>query len=194
MQRMRGRGRWALPVLLAHALYGSAGSAHSGLPAEPTLPQDLFKSPAPGKDGMRVVLTPKSQGKALEVAAPASSAIPGPAGAQTAVPGSVAKSVPRTAGRSRLSQVGCLAALNATLRACLGCSRPCLVKAFRYHCAALPLACRRACLHWETRPVVALHPPLRLWRPRRRPPRRSCLRAHRPLPRSGCPLRDAAAR
>lgn len=138
---------WALALLLPRELYGCTHCAHSDLPAGPTLPQDLFKSPAPGKDGMRVVLTPKSQGKALEATAPASTAIPGSAAAQTAVPGSVAESVPRTAGRSRLSQVGCLAGMNTTCRACLGCSRPCLVKAFRYHCVALPPACRHACLH-----------------------------------------------
>lgn len=60
-----------------------------------SLLQDFFKSPG-AKDGLRVTLTPKSA-KAKTPAAP---------GAQEAAPASAAKSVPRTAGRSRLSQVG----------------------------------------------------------------------------------------
>ncbi len=57
--------------------------------------QDFFKSPG-SRDGLRVTLTPKS----------AKAKTPAAAATQEAAPASVAKSVPRTAGRSRLSQVG----------------------------------------------------------------------------------------
>lgn len=64
------------------------------LPAAAAALQDFFfKSPAVPSDGLRVVLTPKSKG-----------VTPGAAGHEAA-PASAARSVPRTAGRSRLSQV-----------------------------------------------------------------------------------------
>lgn len=63
------------------------------------VPVEFFKSPATtGKDGLRVVLTPKSKGKT-----PGASTI---GQAQDTAPASAAKSAPRTTGRSRLSQVG----------------------------------------------------------------------------------------
>lgn len=75
---------------------------------------------------MRVVLSPRRKGRTPAPAAPASSPAAGPAVAQTAVPGSVARSVPRTAGRSRLSQVGCVLGMLAPLHAVLssgGCAK-----------------------------------------------------------------------
>lgn len=79
-----GRGPHTLPLLMCPPT--SLWHYH-------TLLQDfLFNSPAVGRGGLKLVLTPKSKGKT-------------PAGhvqAETA-PAS-AKSVPRTAGRSRLSQ------------------------------------------------------------------------------------------
>ncbi|PSC70702.1 Bromodomain adjacent to zinc finger domain 2A [Micractinium conductrix] len=64
------------------------------------VPAEFFKSPAPGKDCLRVVLTPKSKST---TPAPGASAVG--AGLASAAHGSPAKSVPRTTGRSRLSQV-----------------------------------------------------------------------------------------
>jgi hypothetical protein len=59
------------------------------------LAQDFFSPAAAGKEALRVVLTPKSKAHT-----PAASA------AQDGGPASAVQSVPRTAGRSRLSQVG----------------------------------------------------------------------------------------
>lgn len=135
--------------------------------------QEFFKSPATtGKDGLRVVLTPKSKGKT-----PGASTI---GQAQDTAPASAAKSAPRTTGRSRLSQVGGGRSAGSLLQ---GEGRPCRIVAVASLDALISMCFCHCCCHacrWVPLWLLLPHVPL---------PARSRTQAWRRLGRSRCQRR-----